>query len=101
MNRIEYLISVDVPPSLEDAVADCLLGISAGNGFVSFAVNAHDFNLQGMSLAEQVVGCKRKIRMQISVDSDGVAVVLNRLKSEFSGSGLIYWVTPVIGYGRI
>jgi len=96
----DYLITLNVPPDLEDAVVDCLLNFDNNQGFTSFAINAHDHQQQlGLSLAEQVSGRQRKIRFQMHVDKKSVAEVVNTLKNDFSGAGMRYWVMPLLGHG--
>ena len=101
MNGKEYLVSLNVPPSLEEAVVDCLLMFESEHGFSSFPVNSHDHKNEGLSLAEQVSGRQKKIRFQMYVPESGLAAFLAQLRSEFSGSGIHYWVLPVIENGII
>lgn len=101
MNVKEYLVTLNVPPSLEEAVVDCLLTLESEHGFSSFPVSSHDHRNEGLSLAEQVTGRQRKIRFQMYVPEQGLAVLLAQLRAEFSGSGINYWVLPVIENGVI
>ncbi|WP_432742842.1 DUF3240 family protein [Methylobacter sp. G7] len=101
MNDKEYLVTLNVPPSLEEAVVDCLLMLESEHGFSSFAVNSHDHKNEGLSLAEQVTGRQKKVRFQMYVPEDGLAQLLAQLRAEFSGSGIQYWVLPVIENGVI
>lgn len=101
MNVKEYLVTLNVPPSLEEAVVDCLLTLESEHGFSSFPVSSHDHRNEGLSLAEQVTGRQRKIRFQMYVPEQGLAVLLAQLRAEFSGSGINYWVLPVIENGAI
>lgn len=101
MNVKEYLVTLNVPPSLEEAVVDCLLTLESEHGFSSLPVSSHDHRNEGLSLAEQVSGRQRKIRFQMYVPEQGLAVLLAQLRAEFSGSGIKYWVLPVIENGVI
>lgn len=101
MNSKEYLVTLGVPLSLEEAVVDCLLTLESEHGFSSFPVNAHDHRNEGLSLAEQVSGRQKKIRFQMYVPEAGLAVLLDQLRTEFSGSGIRYWVLPVVENGVI
>jgi hypothetical protein len=101
MNDKEYLVTLNVPPSLEEAVVDCLLMLESEHGFSSFAVNSHDHKNEGLSLAEQVTGRQKKVRFQMYVPEDGLAQLLEELRAEFSGAGINYWVLPVIENGVI
>jgi hypothetical protein len=101
MNNMEYLVTLNVPPSLEEVIVDCLLTLESEHGFCSFPVNSHDHKNEGLSLAEQVSGRQKKIRFQMYVPEQGLAALLAQLRSEFSGSGIKYWVLPVIENGVI
>ncbi len=101
MNSKEYSVSLEAPLSLEEAVVDCLLTLESEHGFSSFPVNSHDHKNEGLSLAEQVSGRQKKIRFQMYVPEDGLAQLLSRLRTEFSGSGIRYWVLPVVENGVI
>ncbi|MEQ1531370.1 MAG: DUF3240 family protein, partial [Methylococcales bacterium] len=61
-NIKEYLVTFNVPPSIEGMVVDCLLLLETARGFSSFPVSAHDHINRGLSIAEQVTGRQRKIR---------------------------------------
>jgi hypothetical protein len=86
---------------MEEAMVDCLLDMEIAQGFISFPVNGHHHNSQDLSLVEQVIGRQRRIRFQIHVDKKNLAALLSRIKTEFSGSGIQYWITPVIEHGEI
>jgi hypothetical protein len=101
MNNKEYLVTLNVPPGLEELVVDCLLLLEAEHGFSSFPVNAHHHDNQGLSLAEQVSGRQKKIRFQMYVAEEALAILLVELKQEFSGAGIQYWVLPVLEHGVI
>lgn len=101
MNHHEFLITLNVPPSLEEAVVDCLLTFESEHGFSSLPVSAHDHRNEGLSLAEQVTGRQRKIRFQMYIDKNDLSALLERLKTDFSGAGIHYWVMPVIENGLI
>jgi hypothetical protein len=101
MNCTEYLVTLNVPPGLEEAIVDCLLTLESEHGFSSFPVNSHDHRNEGLLLAEQVSGRQKKVRFQMYVPKDGLAGLLDQLRTEFSGSGIRYWVLPVVEGGVI
>ncbi|MGR9052619.1 MAG: DUF3240 family protein [Gammaproteobacteria bacterium] len=101
MNTQEFQVTLNVPPGIEEAVVDCLLSIESEHGFSSLPVSSHDHRNQGLSLAEQVTGRQRQIRFQMYLAEDGLAVLLDKLRTEFSGSGITYRVLPVIESGVI
>lgn len=101
MNRQEYLVTINVPPLLEEAVVDCLLAIEPANGFSSLAVSAHGSKHETLSLAEQVAGRKKQTRFQMYVPEQQLGVLIEQLKTRFSGAGIHYWVMPVLESGCI
>ncbi len=101
MNTQEYLVTINVPPLLEEAVVDCLLEIESADGFSSLSVNAHASDHEHLSLAEQVAGRQRKMRFQMYIPEQQLSVLIEHLRCHFSGSGIQYWVMPVLDAGII
>ncbi len=97
----EYLVTINAPPSLEEAIVDTLLMLEEELGFSSFVVNAHHHENKGLSLAEQVTGLQRQLRFQLYVDQNDLEPLVEQLTENFSGSGIQYWVLPVIVSGVI
>ena len=96
MNCTEYLVTLNIPPSLEEMMVDILLMLETEHGFSSFPVNAHHHVNKGLSLAEQVTGRQKRVRFQMYVPVDKLPALLAQLRQDFSGSGIQYWVLPVI-----
>ena len=101
MNCTEYLVTLNIPPSLEEMMVDSLLLLETEHGFSSFPVNAHHHANKGLSLAEQVSGRQKRVRFQMYVPAKELPALLKQLRQEFSGSGIQYWVLPVIENGVI
>ncbi len=101
MSHDAFILTVTAPPTLEDALVDCLLALEWQQGFSSYPANVHDHNARGLSLAEQVAGHQRKLRFQMYVEKQHAPALLARLKHEFAGSGLQYWLVPAIEQGVI
>lgn len=95
----EYLVTLNVPPALEGIVVDNLLMMEFELGFSGFPVFAHHHENKGLSLAEQVTGRQKKIRFQMYVNGTDLARLLVTLGENFSGSGIQYWVIPVLENG--
>ena len=101
MKEQEYLVTLNVPPSLEEPIVDCLLTFETEHGFSSLPVSAHDHRNQNLSIAEQVSGRQDKIRFQMYIPEQALSELLDKLKNDFSGSGIHYWVMPVIKSGYL
>jgi len=101
MNHPEYLVTINVPPSIEGAVVDCLLLLETERGFSSFPISAHHHRNKGLSRNEQVTGRQKEIRFQIYIQQHALPELLNQLRQGFSGLGIQYWVSPVLEKGVI
>jgi hypothetical protein len=101
MNCTEYLVTLNIPPSLEEMMVDSLLLLETEHGFSSLQVSAHHHVNKGLSLSEQVTGRQKRIRFQMYVPADQLPALLEQLRRDFSGSGIQYWVLPVIENGVI
>ncbi len=101
MTHDTFLVTINVSPALEEAMVDCLLTFENAQGFSSFPVNAHDHRHQGLTIAEQVTGRQRKIRFQMYIGKEQLPALLSKLKAEFSGTGLRYWVVPVLEHAEL
>ena len=95
------LISIVVAPTIEDTVVDWLLEENHIPGFTSFAVDGHGSSTHSMSIGEQVAGRKKQVLFQFYLPESEMAGVVDGLKSSFGGTGLHYWVTPVLDSGRL
>lgn len=96
-----YLMTLNAPPILEEAIVDCLLSLTSENEFSSVPINAHSHNHENLTLAEQVVGRQKQIRFQIYVNEPDKNTLIEQLKLNFSGSGIHYWLTPILESGKI
>ncbi len=97
----QVLITLTVPPSIEESMVDWLLQFNDHSGFTSHRANGHSSRAEGLNLAEQVAGRKQQIRFQIHIASDGLPRFMDTLRKDFTDAGLHYWVTPIIDVGRI
>jgi len=95
------LLSLVVSPMVEDAVIDLLLEHEGVTGFTSFPINGHGASIHSLSLAEQVSGRQRQILFQTYLKSNKMDNLIASLKQTFSGSGIHYWVVPLLTSGRI
>ncbi len=97
----QVLITLTVPPSVEESMVDWLLQFNDHSGFTSHRANGHSSRLDGLNLAEQVAGRKEQVRFQMHISSDDLPRLLNSLREAFNGAGLHYWITPLIDAGHI
>lgn len=100
MNK-DRLVIINAPSSLEEMLVDCLLTLENEHGFTSLPVNVHHHENKGLSLKEQVTGRQQQICFQIHVGEAAAKTLLARLKDEFAGAGIQYWVVPMLESAEI
>jgi len=94
------LLTIIVPPVMEEVVVDWLLTQPNITGFTSHAANGHGSGHE-MSLSEQVTGRRRQITFWVELEKKMAGSILTELKQSFSGSGLHYWMVPLLDSGTI
>lgn len=97
----QVLITLTVPPSVEESVVDWLLQFNDHSGFTSQRANGHSSRLEGLNLAEQVAGRKEHVRFQMHIPSDDLPRFMDALRKDFDGVGLHFWVTPLMEVGHV
>ncbi|MEW5754662.1 MAG: DUF3240 family protein [Pseudomonadota bacterium] len=97
----ESLITLISLPALEETLVDWLLEREELSGFSSLRIDGHGSYQHSLSLAEQVTGRQRKVMFLIHLPSDAVAGLLQQLRRDFPGTGMHYWVTPLLEAGRL
>jgi len=100
MNEL-FLLTLIAEPALEEPMVDWLLENETRFGFTSSRVDGHSSQLEGLTLAEQVAGRKRQQRFQLCVEKPVLDRLMERLRMDFSGTGIRYWIIPVIEEGEI
>jgi hypothetical protein len=95
-----YLLTLIAPPALEEPLVDWLLEFDSDLGFTSFPVYGHSSGHEGMTLAEQVSGRKRRVRFELHLSDAQWRPLADRLERDFRGTGIHWWVVPVTALGR-
>jgi hypothetical protein len=96
----EYLLRLNIPPSLEEDIVDLLLSSSDIAGYQSYPTRGHG-RVGAMTVAEQVAGRRDRVQFEIVLDSSLLESTLQNLKDSFPIPDVIYWVLPVISSGRL
>ncbi|WP_456413037.1 DUF3240 family protein [Thiolapillus sp.] len=97
----EALLSLVLPPALSDMLVDWLLEQPEVAGFISLPVNGHGGSEHTMSAAEKVAGYRRGWMIQTHMPQKSACELLQRLKQEFAGSDIHYWMTPLVVGGHL
>jgi hypothetical protein len=96
----EYLLRVNIPPSLEEDIVDLLLSSTDIKGYQSYPTRGHG-QVGAMSIAEQVAGRRDRVQFEIVLDGASLEPLLENLKKAFPVRDVIYWVLPVVQSGRL
>jgi hypothetical protein len=88
-----------IAPELEEDLVDGLLGLAVVDGFTSVVV-AGNGKQHNMSLAEQVTGRRKRLRVELILPQAALAQVLDELALRV-GSEPLYWVEPVLDFGKL
>jgi hypothetical protein len=94
------LLVLIAPPQLEEALVDFLL---EREGFAGFSLMKIDGSPAhgALTLSEQVTGRKRQVMFQVHADRADARALVAKLREDFRGVGLHYWMTPLIEAGPI
>lgn len=92
-----------VPASAQQECADRLRALSSVGGFTFTSVEGHGARTDhdpAWSPRDRVVGYVPRVRIDVLLDDDAVAGVLNALRGA-AGRQSVYWLTNVESHGRL
>lgn len=95
------LLNLVVSPEVEAPITDWLLAQAGVRGFSSHPIAGHGSSEHSMTLAEQVAGNRRQILFQLHMPCAEARNLLELVKTKFSGSGMHYWLQPVMESGHL
>lgn len=97
----DCILSLIVSPRLEPGIVEWLLEREDVPGFSSLPIAGHGSSEHSLTLAEQVTGRSRRVMFLIELPEEVAERVLGDLAEAFHGSGLHYWINPVIRAGHL
>lgn len=97
----QCLLVLIVSPAMENTLVDWLLERDDIPGFTSVAVSGHGASASSLSAAEQVAGKQRQIMFQLHLQEDVATTLIEGISDAFGGSGVHYWMTPVLASGHL
>ena len=95
------LLNLVVSPEVESTVTDWLLEQAEVSGFSSHPIAGHGSSERSMTLAERVAGTRRQVLFQFELPCDAANILLERVRGEFAGSGMHFWLQPVLQSGHL
>jgi len=89
------------PQAVEERAVDLLLSLVDAGVFTSAPAHAHGFAHGRLNAAEQVSGRSEAGLIQLVLPGAQLQRVLDELQRELRGSGLRYWVSPLLSRGEL
>jgi hypothetical protein len=93
------MLVLNTAPELEENLIDYLLSFEQVEGFTSFQVHGHGEH-NGLSVAEQVSGRRKRSQYEIFIASDAIPKILEGLASAV-GRDIVYWEQTARNFGHI
>lgn len=97
----ELCLTLLCPPEVEEKLLDLLLMSSNVRVFTSTPTAAHGLDHEQLDQIEQVLGRARATQVQVIVGAQDKAALLAAISRQFVGTGLRYWVMPVVEAGEL
>lgn len=97
----KLLLTLICSPALEQTIIDWLLTQDSMPGFTSLCVYGHGSDPHTLSLVERVEGRKKKIMFQVHLEEQHARQIVNKLKQEFGGTKIHYWLQPLVEAGKL
>lgn len=89
------------PNTLEEKLLDALLMSPEIAVFTSAKTAAHGLATDRLTAAEQVLGRALMVQVQVLLTHENRDAVLAAIRQQVAGTGLHYWITPIIEAGEI
>jgi hypothetical protein len=96
----ECCLTLLVAPAIHERLLDAFLMTAQVTLFTSTPAAAHGLAHHRMSTNEQVLGMAAMTQVQVLLALADRDAVLASLAEQFAGSGLRYWLTPVLDAGE-
>lgn len=97
----ECLLVLIITPSIENALVEWLLERDDVDGFSNIAISGHGASAHALTTAEQVAGRSRQVMFSMHLSEPVANQLIAAARSAFRGSGMHYWITPVLATGHI
>lgn len=101
MKNIDCCLTIVFPKNLEENLVDHLLEHpELASGFTTSYAEGHGAGAAFHSAMEQVRGRAHRVQMQIVMNREDVATLIEHMKEDLPNREVAYWVTPVLEFGR-
>lgn len=98
----DCLFSLSIPPALEEEVLDALMALpDLAPGFTVVQGHGMGAHIELATALERVQGRARRSLVQIAMVHSQVPHLLSQLRATLREANLVYWVVPLIAFGRL
>ncbi len=95
------VVVLSASPGLEDAVIDWLLGRRGKTGFTSSTIYGHSSRHEGLSIAEQVSGRRRRTQFEVHMTLAAARDFVRDAVDNFGAADIHCVVLPAIAAGSL
>jgi hypothetical protein len=95
------LVTLNLPPPLEERVIDWLLERADQGGFTSYPAHGHSSQHEHLSVAEQVRGHQRRLEFRIELTEAALDEFLADLSQRFGTADIYYSVVAALRSGHL
>jgi len=101
MSHQQQLLVLSIPPALSDSLVDWLLKNENATGFTSSTAWGHSSDTRNYNITEQVTGRQKRVQFQLVGKTDAIQDLISHLKTDFHGTGVHYWIVPILDEGDL
>ena len=101
MKTVDSCLTLMLPKSIEETVVRHLLEHPEWvQSFSTAEMSGHGATGIAHSAGELVRGATRRVRVQIVMNREDAAALVDHLRSTLHNPEVAFWVTPVLEFGR-
>ncbi len=101
MKAANCCLTIVFPAALEEHIIDHLLEHpELASGFTTVNVEGHGQGSVYRSIAEQVRGRARRVKMEIVMEREDAQGLVAHLKESMPSREVAYWIAPIHEFGR-
>lgn len=91
----DYCLTLICPPTVEEKLLDALLANAGSEVFTSTPTYSHGTAQGRLTATEQVMGRSRAVQVNVLLTDDELQRLRGLLATEFAGTGMRYWASPL------
>jgi len=101
MNTLDCCLTLMLPKSIEETLVEHLLDHPEWvRGFSTLDASGHGAAGVAHTTAELVRGASRRVKVQVIMNREDAAALIDHLRATMTNAEVTYWLTPVLEVGR-